>query len=96
AVNSVLIHEDGGKQMPTYYVSKVLNGAKGRYTPIEKIALALVVTAKRLRPYFLSYPIGVKTNIPLKQTLGKPDTFERLVKRLWNGASTTFRIYLAR
>ncbi|KAL0405861.1 UNVERIFIED_CONTAM: hypothetical protein Slati_3900000 [Sesamum latifolium] len=42
--------------------------------------LALVVTARRLRPYFLSHPIGVKTNTPLKQTLGKPDTSGRLVK----------------
>ncbi|KAL0453026.1 UNVERIFIED_CONTAM: hypothetical protein Slati_1280700 [Sesamum latifolium] len=44
------------------------------------MALALVVSARRLRPYFLSHPIGVKTNIPLKHTLGKPDTSGRLVK----------------
>ncbi|KAL0345540.1 UNVERIFIED_CONTAM: hypothetical protein Sradi_4385300 [Sesamum radiatum] len=44
------------------------------------MALALVVTARRLRPYFLSHHIGVKTNTPLKQTLGKPDTSRRLVK----------------
>ncbi|KAL0427702.1 UNVERIFIED_CONTAM: hypothetical protein Slati_2945000 [Sesamum latifolium] len=66
--------------MPIYYVSKLLNGAEGRYTPIEKIALALVVTARKLRPYFLTQPVGVKTNMPLKQTLGKPDTFGRLIK----------------
>ncbi|KAL0402283.1 UNVERIFIED_CONTAM: hypothetical protein Slati_4258200 [Sesamum latifolium] len=36
-----LIREDEGKQMPINYVSKVLNGAEGRYTPIEKMALAL-------------------------------------------------------
>ncbi|KAL0427953.1 UNVERIFIED_CONTAM: hypothetical protein Slati_2970100 [Sesamum latifolium] len=80
AVSSVLIREEDGKQLPIYYVSKVLNGAEGRYTPIEKMTLALVVTARRLRPYFLSHPIGVKTNTPLKQTLGKPDTSGRLVK----------------
>ncbi|KAL0458114.1 UNVERIFIED_CONTAM: hypothetical protein Slati_0438600 [Sesamum latifolium] len=79
-VSSVLVREEGGKQLPIYYVSKVLNGAEGRYTPIEKVALALVVTARRLRPYFLSHPIGVRTNTPLKQTLGKPDTSGRLVK----------------
>ncbi|KAL0438686.1 UNVERIFIED_CONTAM: hypothetical protein Slati_2351600 [Sesamum latifolium] len=67
-------------KLPIYYVSKVLNGAEGRYTPIKKMALALVVTARRLHSYFLSHPIGVKTNTPLKQTLGKPDTSERLVK----------------
>ncbi|KAL0416238.1 UNVERIFIED_CONTAM: hypothetical protein Slati_3455700 [Sesamum latifolium] len=45
-----------------------------RYTPIEKMALALVVTARRLRPYFLSLPVGVKTNTPLKQTLDSSST----------------------
>ncbi|KAL0458447.1 UNVERIFIED_CONTAM: hypothetical protein Slati_0471900 [Sesamum latifolium] len=78
-VSSALIREEEGKQLPIYYVSKVLNGAEGRYTPIEKMALALVTTARRLRPYFLFHPIGVKTNTPLKQTLGKPDTSGRLV-----------------
>ncbi|KAL0416349.1 UNVERIFIED_CONTAM: hypothetical protein Slati_3466800 [Sesamum latifolium] len=79
-VSLVLIREEEGRQFPIYYVSKVLNGAEGRYTPIEKMALALVITARRLRPYFLSHPIGVKTNTQLKQTLGKPDTSGRLVK----------------
>ncbi|KAL0433672.1 UNVERIFIED_CONTAM: hypothetical protein Slati_2701500 [Sesamum latifolium] len=79
AVSSVLIRRR--RKTATYiYVSKVLNGAEGRYTPIEKMALALVTTARKLRPYFLSHPIGVKTNTPLKQTLGKPDTSGRLVK----------------
>ncbi|KAL0437677.1 UNVERIFIED_CONTAM: Ribonuclease HI [Sesamum radiatum] len=80
AVSSVLLREKEGKQLPIYYVSKVLNGAEGRYTPIEKMALALVTTARRLRPYFLSHSIRVKTNTPLKQTLGKSDTSGRLVK----------------
>ncbi|KAL0437620.1 UNVERIFIED_CONTAM: hypothetical protein Sradi_0469900 [Sesamum radiatum] len=79
-VSFVLIREEKGKQLPIYYVSKVLNQAEGRYTPIEKMALALVVTARRLHPYFPSHSIGVKTNTPLKQTLGKPDTSGRLVK----------------
>ncbi|KAL0405125.1 UNVERIFIED_CONTAM: Ribonuclease HI [Sesamum latifolium] len=66
--------------MPIYYVSKVLNGAEGRYAPIEKMVLALVITAKKLRPYFLTHPVEVKTNMPLKQTLGKSDTSGRLIK----------------
>ncbi|KAL0406068.1 UNVERIFIED_CONTAM: hypothetical protein Slati_3920700 [Sesamum latifolium] len=44
------------------------------------MALALVVTTRKLRPYFLTHPVGVKTNMPLKQTLGKPDTSGRLIK----------------
>ncbi|KAL0313577.1 UNVERIFIED_CONTAM: Retrovirus-related Pol polyprotein from transposon [Sesamum radiatum] len=74
AVSSVLILEEEGRQLPIYYVSKVLNGTEGRYTPIEKMTLALVIIARKLRPYFLSHPVGVRTNTPLKQTLGKPDT----------------------
>lgn len=66
--------------MPVYYVSKVFNVAEGQYTLIEKMDLTLGTTTRRLRPYFLSHPIGVKTNLPLKQTLGKPDTLGRLVK----------------
>ncbi|KAL0457989.1 UNVERIFIED_CONTAM: Ribonuclease HI [Sesamum latifolium] len=42
--------------------------------------LALAITARRLRPYFLTHPVGVKTNIPLKQTSGKPDTSGCLIK----------------
>ncbi|KAL0373472.1 UNVERIFIED_CONTAM: hypothetical protein Sradi_3262900 [Sesamum radiatum] len=80
AVSSILVCKDEEKQMPIYYVSKVLNGEEGRYMPIEKMALALVITARRLHSYFLSHPIGVKINLPLKQTLGKPDTSGWLVK----------------
>ncbi|KAL0394798.1 UNVERIFIED_CONTAM: Retrovirus-related Pol polyprotein from transposon opus [Sesamum latifolium] len=58
AVSSVLIREEEGKQMLIYYVSKVLNDAEGRYTLVKKMALALVITARRLRPYFLSHPLG--------------------------------------
>ncbi|KAL0449405.1 UNVERIFIED_CONTAM: Ribonuclease HI [Sesamum latifolium] len=44
------------------------------------MVLALVITARKLRPYFLSYPVGVRTNIPLKQVLGKPETSGQLIK----------------
>ncbi|KAL0307091.1 UNVERIFIED_CONTAM: hypothetical protein Sradi_6126400 [Sesamum radiatum] len=36
--------------MPIHYVSMVLNGAEGRYTPTEKMALASVITVRSLRP----------------------------------------------
>ncbi|KAL0400095.1 UNVERIFIED_CONTAM: Retrovirus-related Pol polyprotein from transposon [Sesamum radiatum] len=80
AVSLVLVGEEEGNQTPIYYVSKVLNRAKNRYPPIEKMALTLVITARKLRPYFLSYPVGVRTNTPLKQVLCKPKASGRLVK----------------
>ncbi|KAL0411429.1 UNVERIFIED_CONTAM: hypothetical protein Slati_3732600 [Sesamum latifolium] len=80
AVSSVLVREEEGNQTPIYYVSKVLNGTESRYPPIEKMAMALVITARKLRPYFLSYPVWVRTNTPLKQVIGKPEASGRLVK----------------
>ncbi|KAL0293460.1 UNVERIFIED_CONTAM: hypothetical protein Sradi_6936800 [Sesamum radiatum] len=44
------------------------------------MALALVTTARKLRPYFPFYPVGVRTNTPLKQVLGRPEALGRLVK----------------
>ncbi|KAL0445383.1 UNVERIFIED_CONTAM: hypothetical protein Slati_2261000 [Sesamum latifolium] len=80
AVSSVLVQEEEGNQTPIYYVSKVLNGTESRYPPTEKMVLALVITARKLRPYFLSYPVGVRTNTPLKEVLGKPEISGRLIK----------------
>ncbi|XP_075492610.1 uncharacterized protein LOC142530680 [Primulina tabacum] len=65
AVSSVLIKEEGIDQRPVYYVSHALRGAELKYSEVEKIALALVVTARKLRPYFLSHPIVVLTNFLL-------------------------------
>ncbi|XP_011093333.1 uncharacterized protein LOC105173330 [Sesamum indicum] len=80
AVSSVLIREENGKQNPVYYVSKMLQGAEKKYIQIEKLALALVITARKLRPYFQSHPIVVLTNHPLKQVMSKPDTSGRMIK----------------
>ncbi|KAI3465894.1 hypothetical protein Pfo_022557 [Paulownia fortunei] len=80
AVSSVLLREEGAKQKPIYYVSKLLRGAEIKYPEIEKGGLALIMTARRLRPYFLSHKIVIRTNLPLRQVLGKPETSGRMVK----------------
>ncbi|KAK4383883.1 hypothetical protein Sango_2739600 [Sesamum angolense] len=76
----MLVREEGDTQTPIYYVSKVLTRTETRYPPIEKMTLALVVKARNLRPYFLSHPVAVKTNIPLKHVLGKPKASGQFVK----------------
>ncbi|KAL0463042.1 UNVERIFIED_CONTAM: hypothetical protein Slati_0191800 [Sesamum latifolium] len=48
--------------------------------PHRKDGISLSGHRQEATPIFLSHPIGVKTNTPLKQTLGKPDTSRRLVK----------------
>ncbi|XP_075478914.1 uncharacterized protein LOC142519769 [Primulina tabacum] len=65
AVSSVKIKEEGSDQKPVYYVSHALRGPELRYNEVEKIALALVMTVRKLRPYFLSHQIIMLTNSPL-------------------------------
>ncbi|GKV36367.1 hypothetical protein SLEP1_g44508 [Rubroshorea leprosula] len=80
AISSVLVREETRQQKPIYYISSVLHGAELRYPIAEKAALAVVTSARKLRPYFQSHPIIVLTNQPLKQILQKPECFGRLIK----------------
>ncbi|KAL0411713.1 UNVERIFIED_CONTAM: Retrovirus-related Pol polyprotein from transposon gypsy [Sesamum latifolium] len=80
AVSSVLVREQEKTQNPVYYVSKMLQGTEKRYTQIEKLALALVVTARKLRPYFQSHKVTVLTNHSLGHIMTRLDASGRLVK----------------
>ncbi|KAM1486350.1 hypothetical protein ACFX2I_000558 [Malus domestica] len=79
-VSSVLIRNDGNVERPVYYASKALQDAETRYSNIKKLALALVMSARKLRPYFQAHSIIVLTNHPLRQILQSPDTSERMIK----------------
>ncbi|XP_072079343.1 uncharacterized protein [Arachis hypogaea] len=71
----------GGKiQQPVYFVNRVMQPAEQRYPRIEQLALALVIIARRLRHYFKSHTIIVRTNQPLRQILTKPELAGRLTK----------------
>ncbi|KAM1165665.1 hypothetical protein ACFX2G_025488 [Malus domestica] len=80
AVSSVLIRNDGNIERPVYYASKALQDAETRYSNIEKLALALVMSARKLRPYFQAHFIIVLTNHPLRQIFQSPDTLGRMIK----------------
>nr|XP_025682159.1 uncharacterized protein LOC112783427 [Arachis hypogaea] len=79
-ISSVLITESNKEQQPVYFVSKSLQNAELRYPMLEKLALALIFSARRLRPYFQSHTIIVRTSHPLRQILSKPELAGRLVK----------------
>ena len=66
AASSVLVREEEWVQYPIYYTSKALLDAETRYPPLEKWALTLVVAARKLRPYFQTFPVSVITNQPLR------------------------------
>ncbi|KAL2250070.1 UNVERIFIED_CONTAM: hypothetical protein Sindi_2480700 [Sesamum indicum] len=58
----------------------MLHGAESRYSEMEKLALALVVIACMLRPYFQSHRVVVLTNHQLKQVMSRPEASGRLIK----------------
>ena len=80
AVSSAFIREEGGTQLPVYYTSKAFQGVEERYPVMEKLTLALVIAARKLRPYFQSHKIVVLPNHPLRKAMNKPDVAGRLIQ----------------
>ncbi|XP_070045833.1 uncharacterized protein [Nicotiana tomentosiformis] len=80
AVSAVLVREDKGKRSPIYYVSKSLLDVETRYPHLKKLALALVMASRKLRPYFQCHPISVVTAYPLRNILLKQELSGRLAK----------------
>ncbi|CAH9117581.1 unnamed protein product [Cuscuta europaea] len=79
AVNSILVREEGTVQRSVYYVSKVLHGAELRYPALEKTALAIYVTTKKLAHYFQAHPIKVLSDLGVG-TLFRTAKTARVVK----------------
>ena len=80
STSAVLIRDKERVQYPVYYCSRTLRGAEERYLRMEKLILALITTARKLRPHFQAHTIEVPTEFPMKQVLHKPETFGRLMK----------------
>ncbi|XP_057732938.1 uncharacterized protein LOC130948245 [Arachis stenosperma] len=80
SISSALVIETGKIQRPVYFVSRVMQPTEQRYPKIEQLALALITAARRLRHYFQSHTIIVRTNQPLRQILTKPELAGRLTK----------------
>ena len=76
----VLVRDKERVQHPVYYCSRALRRAEERYPRMEKLILALVTSARKLRPYFQAHTIEVPTEYPMKQVLHRPETSGRLMK----------------
>ena len=51
-IRTVLIVKRDGEQKPIYYTNKVLHGIEVMYQKTEKLAYAIVLASRRLKPYF--------------------------------------------
>ena len=81
AVSGALVRNDGRSQRPVYFVSRAFRGAEERYPRMEKLALALMTAARKLKPYFQAHIIIVLTDQPLKKAMSSPETAGRMA--LW-------------
>ena len=75
-----MVQEQDQVQKPIYFVSKALQGPESRYQSLEKAALAVVFSARRLRHYFHSFTVVVMMNLPIQKVLQKPDVAGRMVR----------------
>ncbi|KAF8105950.1 hypothetical protein N665_0151s0043 [Sinapis alba] len=80
AVSSVLIQEEQGEQHPIFYTSKRLTDTETMYPTLERMALAVITSAMKLRPYLQSHSIVVLTDLPLWTILQNAKHSGRLSK----------------
>jgi len=78
AVSAALVQELDGTQQPIYFISRILQDPETRYQMVEKVTLALITTARLLRPYFQTHLITAKMDYPVQKILQKPDLAGRL------------------
>lgn len=75
-ISSIEVKSEGKEHKPIFYVSKVLLDAETLYSNLEKLNYALLVSARKLIPYFKSHTIEVVTTFPIWNVLYKPDLVE--------------------
>ena len=80
SIASVLVREEGSQQHLVYYVSKILRGAEIRYPKLDKLAMIVVHTFRKLRQYFQAHSIIIRIIFPLRKILQRPETSKRLVQ----------------
>ncbi|RDY03117.1 hypothetical protein CR513_13338, partial [Mucuna pruriens] len=65
-LSSVIVQEEEGEQRPIYYVNKA--------------ALGIVVTAKKMRPFFQSHLVIYRANLPIRQILRELDLAGKMIR----------------
>lgn len=77
-MSSVLIKSFRKEQRYVFYVSKLLLDVETRYSHMEKLVYALVIAARKLKPYFECHMIEVITSFLLRSILHKPDLARKM------------------
>jgi hypothetical protein len=56
-------------QRLVYFISKVLSDSKTRYSQMQKLVYAILMTKRKLRHYFDVHPITVVSKYPLGEVI---------------------------
>ena len=77
-------------QHPVYFVSSLLQGARLRYSSVQKLLFGLLMASRKLSHYFQAHEITVITRFLLQRILHNPDATRRIVEwgvgavKLWS------------
>ena len=75
-----LIQEEHKVQRLVYYISQAFQGAEAKYSRVEKISFALIVSSRKLHPYFQANPILVMMDQPIKKAMNKLEAARQMVQ----------------
>jgi ribonuclease HI len=67
-------------QRPMYFISEVLFHSKTRYSQMQKLVYAILMTKCKLQHYFDAHPITVVSKYPLGEVIKNPETEGRIAK----------------
>lgn len=80
ALGSVLVRQDDNTQQSIYFSSHLLKDVEMHYTILENLALALILIAHRLWPYFFISPDHDTHQEYIRQAMTNPKASRRLIK----------------
>ena len=67
-------------QCLVYFVSSLLQGARARYSGVQKLIFGLIMSSRKLRHYFQAHEITVVTCFPLQRILRNPEATGGIVE----------------